>query len=87
MRMDGFNTEIKHEGVTFHVQTQDKGPSAKYVESFIYLSGKLLSSRKTFYIPYLGHPQLQEKIHQIMEEQHQIILREIGDGRFDHFLP
>jgi hypothetical protein len=83
---DGFNTEVEREGFVFHVQTQDKGPGANYVESFIYLSGKLVSSRKAFYTPYLGHPQLQGEIRRIMEEQHQKILREIGEGRFDHFL-
>jgi hypothetical protein len=84
--MEGFNTEIKHGSVAFHVQTQDKGLAAQYVESFVYKSGKLLASRKTFYTPYLGHPQLKEKIQKIMEEQHQALLGEINEGRFDHFL-
>ena len=84
--MEGFNTEIKHGSVAFHVQTQDKGLATQYVESFVYKSGKLLASRKTFYTPYLGHPQLKEKIQKIMEEQHQALLGEINEGRFDHFL-
>lgn len=84
--MSGFNTEIKRLGGTFHIQTQDLGPSARSVESLIYKSGKLLSSRKSDYSPFLGMPQLPEKIHHLMEAQHAAILKEIGEGRFDHFL-
>lgn len=84
--MAGFNTEVKRLAGVFHVQTQDVGPSVRCVESLIYKSGKLLSSRKADYTPSLGSPQLQARIQRIMEEQHNAILREIADGRFDHYL-
>lgn len=78
------NTEILHEGTVYHVQTQDKGATAHYVESFIYKSGKLLSSRRTFYTQHLGSPDLKEKIKKIIEEQHNTILKEIKEGKFGH---
>lgn len=84
--MKGFNDEIPHRGALFHVQTQDVGFHVQYIESLIYKSGKLLSSRKTFYTPFLGTPNLSEKIQHMMETQHQTILREIREGKFDHFL-
>ena len=84
--MPGFNTEVKRLGAAFHVQTQDAGPSSRCIESLIYKSGKLLSSRKTDYTPSLAHPQLQTRVRQLMEEQHNTIIREIADGRFDHYL-
>jgi hypothetical protein len=84
--MPGFNSEIKYKGGLFHIQTQDKGPTVQYVESFVYKSGKLLSSRKTFYTQFLSSPLLREKILQIMEEQHNTLLKEITEGKFDHIL-
>jgi hypothetical protein len=84
--MSGFNTEVKYKSASFHVQTQDVGPSARCIESFIYKSGKLLSSRKTYYTSFLASPGLQEKILEIMEEQHNAILKEIADGKFEHTL-
>ncbi len=84
--MPGFNTEIKRLAAVFHVQTQDVGPSARSVESLIYKSGRLLSSRKTDYTSSLASPQFPARVQQIMEEQHNGILREIAEGRFDHFL-
>jgi hypothetical protein len=82
--MVGYNTTITRNGVDFHVQTQDKGRSANYVESTVYKSGRVLSSKKTFYTSLLDHPDLQEKIKQVIKEQHNALLKEIADGKFDH---
>ena len=82
--MAGFNTEIVHNGVNFHVQTQDMGMSAKYIESIIYKSGKVLSSRRTYYANFLGKPDFREKIKSIIKDQHDTILREIREGKLDH---
>lgn len=84
--MTGYNTEVKHRGVTFHVQTQDVGPRVKCIESLIYKSGKLLSSRKTFYASLLGNPDWRDKIQKMMEDQHYTVLKEIVEGKFDHYL-
>jgi hypothetical protein len=84
--MSGFNTEIRRLAAVFHVQTQDAGPTTRQVESFIYKSGRLLTSRKTDYTPSLGSPELQARITRIMKDQHNTILKEIADGKLDHYL-
>jgi len=84
--MPGFNSEVKYKGAIFHVQTQDCGPGARCIESLIYKSGKLISSRKTDYTSFLALPRLQEKILQILKGQHTAVLKEIADGKFEHFL-
>ncbi len=84
--MSGLNTKIEHKGIHLHVQTQDKGMKAQYVESLIYATGKVLTSRKTPYTPILNSPDLEIKINQIIKDQHEKILREIAEGKFDHFL-
>jgi hypothetical protein len=81
--MAGYNTTVTRSGVDFHVQTQDKGRPANYVESTVYKSGQVLSSRKTFYTSLLDRPDLQNKIKTIIEEQHNTILKEIAEGKFD----
>jgi len=81
--MAGFNTTVTRGSVNFHIQTQDKGRGANYVESTVYKSGKVLSSRKTFYTSYLDSPDLQKKIKTIIEEQHGTVLKEIAEGKFD----
>jgi hypothetical protein len=84
--MTGFNTEVRRQGAVFHVQTQDVGPGARCVESIIYKSGKVVSSRKSDYTSLLGSPELQDKINRLMTEQHNAIVQEIRDGKFDHHL-
>jgi len=82
----GFNTKLDYKGVSVHVQTQDMGPTAQYIESLIYVAGKLASSRKSFYTHLLGTPQSKTVIQRIMEEQHGTIIREISEGKLDHIL-
>ena len=83
---DGFNTRFDYKGAKFHVQTQDKGLGAHYVESLIYRSGELLTSKKTFYTSFLTSPNLKKMIARIMEDQHKAIIQEIADGKYDRFL-
>jgi len=82
--MPGYNTDIEHNGMMFHVQTQDQGSSAQYVESIVYKSGKVLASRRTYYTKFLNSPTLQNKIKKILDEQHEGILKDIAAGTFDH---
>jgi len=83
--MSGLNTETTHNGTSYHVQTQDKGLNVHYIESLIYKSGKLLSSRRTYYTAFLNSPGLKEKIASLIKEQHDMILKEISEGKFSHF--
>jgi len=83
-KMSGYNTEIEHSGLMFHVQTQDQGANAHYVESIVYRSGKVLASRRTYYTNFLDHPTLMDKINKIIEEQHESVLKDIDKGKFDH---
>ena len=81
--MAGKITEIKHSGSVYQIQTQDKGLSAQYVESIIYKSGKVLSSKKTSYASSLSSPTYNEKINQIIEEQHKSCLKAVIEGKFN----
>ena len=81
--MNGFNTRVEYRGNAFIVQTQDKGPSAQYVESLIYKSGRLLASKRIFYTAFLDAADLAERVEEMMEDQHKWILEEIVEGRFD----
>lgn len=81
--MAGLNSEITHKDSSFHVQTQDLGPGANYIESTIYKSGRFISSRKSFYTSYLNRSDLQAKVGQMIQEQHNKIIFEIKEGKFD----
>lgn len=79
----GYNTDIRHKGVTFHVQTEDKGRSNPKVESLVYQGGAILDRRRTSYADVLGVEDLQTVVMKLMEEQHQAIIADIKAGRYD----
>jgi len=81
--MSGYNTRVEFRGSAYIVQTQDKGLAAQYVESLIYKSGQLLTSKKTFYTSLLTSPDVKVLIERAMEAQHKQILEEIVEGKFD----
>lgn len=82
--MAGYNTELMRHGASYHIQTQDKGPQAPYIETIIYKSGRVLSTRRTSYTRHLGQPEFKETVLELLERQHQAILNDISAGKFDH---
>ena len=80
--MGGYDTRVDYLGEAYIVQTQDKGPSAQYIESLIYKAGRLLTSKRVFYTAFLGLPDAGDRIARMMEEQHKTILGQIVEGRF-----
>ena len=80
----GFNTDIDHEGRVFHVQTEDKGLDNPFVESLIYCGGEIVTSRSTPYRDLVSSEDFSEEVLlQCMETQHQSLIREIRNGKFD----
>ncbi len=84
--MRGLQTEITYKGNTVYIQTQDKGSKAQYVESLVYVSGKVLVSRKTSYTTFINTSNLRAKIKDIISSQHKKILEELSNGQLDHLL-
>ncbi len=81
--MGGYDTRVDYRGEAYIVQTQDKGLGAQYIESLIYKAGRLLTSKRAFYIAFLDLPDAGDRIERMMEEQHKTILGQIVEGRYD----
>ncbi len=45
----GFNTDVQHGGVTYHVQTEDKGLDTPLILSLVYVGGHIIASKRTPY--------------------------------------
>ena len=45
----GFNTDIEHDGVVYHVQTEDKGLDSPIILSLVYAGGTILASKRSPY--------------------------------------
>lgn len=75
----GFNTEIKHNGVVFHIQTEPRKEGR--VETAVYVRGAVIHSHKTSHLDFTKSPEYtDEKMKKILEEQHRQIIARIRGG-------
>ena len=78
--LTGYNTDIKHEGVIYHVQTEDGGTDNPVIVSLIYRGGRILASKKTSYAHLLGSEDLLSKLRDLLEQQHRAMIKAIVTG-------
>ena len=81
--LTGFNTDIESDGVTYHVQTEDRGGSSPLIESLVYMRGEILATRRTAYRELLEAGADSKAIRALMEQQHRAIVETIRSGRLD----
>lgn len=79
----GYNTDIRHNDVVFHVQTEDKGASNPCIESLVYVGGQVLAAKRASYQDLLAAPDDERAIPERMERQHRTVIAAIKSGRFD----
>lgn len=82
----GHNTDINHNGVVYHVQTEDKGKSNPVIETLVYKGGEILDARRTSYIHLMKEGYDEKKIIDMIEEQHRVMITEIKGGKYDRNL-
>jgi len=78
--LTGYNTDIRHSGTTYHVQTEDKGRANPLVESLVYTSGEILYSRRTPYHDLVEQDVDKEAVASLMERQHRAIVDAVESG-------
>jgi hypothetical protein len=79
----GFNTNVRHGGRLFHVQTEDSGKAYPHVISHVYYGGTILASEKHDYDDLLGSDDLTGAVRALMEGQHQAMVARLKQGVFD----
>lgn len=78
----GFNTDIEFQGVTYHVQTEDKGLATPLILSLVYNRGTILASKRSRYDDLLKD--FDEKIlAERLQKQHKLICAAIRAGRIE----
>jgi hypothetical protein len=81
--LTGHNTEIQHDQLAFHVQTEDKGRANPVIVSLIYVGGRVLAAKRTSYAALLANGLAEKEIAELMDRQHRTMLAAIRRGRFD----
>lgn len=78
--LTGYNTDIKHEGTIYHVQTEDGGTENPVIVSLIYQGGRILASKKTSYTHLLGTDDFMSRLKDLLEHQHRAMIKAILTG-------
>jgi hypothetical protein len=79
----GFNTDIEHEGVIYHVQTEDKGIETPIILSLVYAGGTILASKRSPYQDLIEQGFSDEVLAERLKRQHRLICAAIHSGRID----
>lgn len=79
----GFNTDIEYEGVTYHVQTEDKGLSRPVIVSLVYDRGTILASKRSPYDDLLKANFSERILAERLSKQHKLICAAIRAGRIE----
>jgi|GEM_PF-563029 hypothetical protein len=84
--LTGFNTDITYNGVVYHVQTEDKGPANPVILSLVYVGGRVLASKRTYYAKDLEAGATPADLQKKLEKQHKAILTLIARGRVEELI-
>jgi hypothetical protein len=79
----GFNTDIEHDGVVYHVQTEDKGLETPLILSLVYSGGAILASKRARYEDLIASGFSDEALSERLMRQHKLICAAIHAGRLE----
>jgi hypothetical protein len=79
----GFNTDIEFSGVTYHVQTEDKGLERPVIMSLVYDGGTILASKRASYEDLIESGFDEDLLTERLKRQHRLICAAIKAGRID----
>lgn len=79
----GFNENVVHKGVVYHIQTEDGGRKNPVITTLLFKQGSILTSRRTSYADIIKSDKLDLVVKEIMRDQHGTMLKNLKDGLFD----
>ncbi len=80
----GYNTNVRHKGKLYHIQTEDSGVNHPHVITHLFADGgRIIASRKTGYAEHLGTKEVQGIVKRLMQEQHKAMFIELRDCVYD----
>ena len=79
----GYNTDVEHDGVIYHVQTEDKGLESPLILSLVYSGGAILASKRSHYDDLIAAGFTDEALAERLKRQHRLICAAIHAGRIE----
>ncbi len=82
--MLGYNTNVRHGGKLYHIQTEDSGLKHPHIITHLFADGgRIVASTKSSYAEHLSKDDVQDVVKRLMREQHKAMFISLRDGKFD----
>jgi len=79
----GFNTDIEYDGITYHVQTEDKGLATPIILSLVYNRGTILASKRSPYDDLIAAELDENVLAERLQRQHKLMCAAVRAGRLE----
>jgi hypothetical protein len=79
----GYNTDVEHNGIVYHVQTEDKGLQTPIILSLVYTGGEILASKRSPYDDLIADGFDQNRLAERLQRQHKLICAAVHAGRIE----
>jgi len=80
----GYNTNVRHKGKLYHIQTEDSGVKRPHVITQLFADGgRIIASEKTSYQEHVKSENLNEIVKELMQQQHKRVFIALRDGEYD----
>jgi hypothetical protein len=79
----GFNSNVRVGKALYHVQTEDRGPTHPFLDTVVYMSGRVVHKRSTSYEQFavgIESQDLAQKLHERLSQQHREVIAELEAG-------
>lgn len=79
----GFNSNVRSGDALYHVQTEDRGPSHPFLDTVVYMAGRVVYKRSTSYeqfVKSIPAEVLAQKLHEYLARQHREVIAELEAG-------
>lgn len=80
----GYNTNVRHHGKTFHIQTEDSGVTHGHIFTHLFADGgRIVATKKTTYAEWINTDRYPLVVKKLMQAQHKAMFIALRDGLFD----
>jgi hypothetical protein len=82
----GFNSNVSVGNAVYHVQTEDRGPAHPYVDTVVYVSGRVVHKLSTGYLNFVGGTPMEdlaEQLHDLLANQHRAVIAKLEAGTLE----
>jgi hypothetical protein len=80
----GFNSNVRVGNALYHVQTEDRGPSHPFLDTVVYVAGRVVHKRSTSYQDLTGGTAegevLAKQLHERLSQQHREVMAQLEAG-------